>query len=42
MAFLLDLQGRSLPSGKNGDYAPAGPSSLSTSFCISGWTLAGC
>ncbi|MEU4836228.1 SapB/AmfS family lanthipeptide [Streptosporangium sp. NPDC023615] len=43
MAFILDLQGRGVPAEKaNGDYAPAGPSSLSPSLCVSGWTLVGC
>lgn len=43
MAFLLDLQGRSVPADKaNGDIEPAGPSTLSPSLCVSGWTLVGC
>ncbi|SDQ36568.1 hypothetical protein [Thermostaphylospora chromogena] len=44
MAFVLDLQARAVPADKaNGDVVrPMGPSSLSPSFCISGWTLVGC
>lgn len=43
MAFVLDLQSRGVPADRaNGDYDALGPSSLSPSFCVSGWTLIGC
>ncbi|MET8863604.1 hypothetical protein ABZW11_11655 [Nonomuraea sp. NPDC004580] len=43
MSFLLDLQSRTVAADRaNGDYEPLGPSSLSPSLCVSGWTLVGC
>lgn len=42
MAFVLNLQAREVPADKADVARPLSPSTTSTSFCISDWSLIFC